>query len=211
ACLLQLQDRPHGVFLSMKGIYQNGGVYYYHHTSTSRIFDRRISRDAASILSASSSSLPISFRISESFFLHGEFCMVITEVLSQGVITLAGDAVGLVGIVAVMLSMSPRLALITFSVLPLMIFATWLFARQAQIAFRQTRARIAAVVGDLAENISGMRVIQAFAQEEASLEHFDGVNRANRDANIAAMTIKPEKIRYGSLERSNGKAPRPAL
>ena len=114
---------------------------------------------------------------------------VINDLLSQGVITFAGDAVVLVGIVAVMLSMSPRLALITFSILPLMILATWLFARQAQVAFRQTRARIAAVVGDLAENIGGMRVIQAFAQEEASLEHFDEVNRANRDAHIAAMTL----------------------
>ena len=114
---------------------------------------------------------------------------VINDLLSQGIITFAGDGFVLVGIVVVMLSLSPRLALITFAVLPLMVLATWLFARQAQVAFRETRARIAAVVGDLAENISGMRVIQAFAQEAASQEHFDGVNRANRDANIAAMTL----------------------
>lgn len=114
---------------------------------------------------------------------------VINDLLSQGVVTFAGDAVVLVGIVVVMLSMSPRLALITFCVLPLMVLATWLFARQAQVAFRETRARIAAVVGDLAENISGMRVIQAFAQEESSQEHFDEVNRANRDAHVAAMTL----------------------
>jgi ABC-type multidrug transport system fused ATPase/permease subunit len=114
---------------------------------------------------------------------------VINDLLSQGIITFAGDGFVLVGIVVVMLSLSPRLALITFAVLPLMVLATWLFARQAQVAFRETRARIAAVVGDLAENISGIRVIQAFAQEAASQEHFDGVNRANRDANIAAMTL----------------------
>jgi ABC-type multidrug transport system fused ATPase/permease subunit len=114
---------------------------------------------------------------------------VINDLLSQGLITLVEDAAVLVGIVVVMLSMSPKLALITFSVLPLMVLATWLFARQAQVAFRQTRSRIAAVVGDLAENIMGMRVIQAFAQEEHSQEHFDEVNRANRDANVAAMTL----------------------
>jgi ABC-type multidrug transport system fused ATPase/permease subunit len=57
------------------------------------------------------------------------------------------------------------------------------------VAFRQTRARIAAVVGDLAEDLSGMRVIQAFAQEDTSRERFDDVNRANRDANIAAMSL----------------------
>jgi ABC-type multidrug transport system fused ATPase/permease subunit len=114
---------------------------------------------------------------------------VINELLSQGLITLVGDILVLAGIIAVMLSMNLRLALLAFSVLPLMLLATWLFARQAQIAFRQTRARIAAVVGDLAEDISGMRVIQAFAQEDASQERFDDVNRANRDANIAAISL----------------------
>jgi ABC-type multidrug transport system fused ATPase/permease subunit len=114
---------------------------------------------------------------------------VINELLSQGLITLVGDMVLLVGIVVVMLTMSPRLALLTFSVLPLMAVATLLFARRAQVAFRQTRSRIAAVVGGLAEDLSGMRVIQAFAQEDASHERFDEVNRENRDAYISAMSL----------------------
>lgn len=114
---------------------------------------------------------------------------VINDVLTDGLTTLLGDSVVLVGIVFVMLSMSPRLALYTFAVLPLMLFATWLFSRRAQVAFRETRARIAAVVGGLAEDISGMRVIQAFAQEEVSQERFDQVNSANRDAMIQAMSL----------------------
>jgi ABC-type multidrug transport system fused ATPase/permease subunit len=114
---------------------------------------------------------------------------VINELLSQGLVTLIGDTLLLGGIVIVMLTMSPRLALVTFAVLPLMLLATALFTRRAKVAFRQTRARIAAVVGDLAEDLSGMRVIQAFAQENTSRERFDDVNRANRDANIAAMSL----------------------
>ncbi len=114
---------------------------------------------------------------------------VINDLLSQGLISLVGDMLVLVGIVVVMLSMSPRLALLAFSVLPLMVLATWLFTRQARVAFGQTRARIAAVVGGLAEDISAMRVIQAFAQESASQERFDEVNRANRDAAVAAMSL----------------------
>jgi ATP-binding cassette subfamily B multidrug efflux pump len=114
---------------------------------------------------------------------------VINDLLSQGLITFVQDVVVLIGIVVVMLSLSLRLALITFTVLPLMMFATWLFARHAQVAFRQTRHRVAEVVGNLAENITGMRVIQAFAQEETSQERFDEVNSANRDANVAAMTL----------------------
>ncbi|MCB9005514.1 MAG: ABC transporter ATP-binding protein [Ardenticatenaceae bacterium] len=114
---------------------------------------------------------------------------VINELLSQGLVTLVGDLLVLVGIIVVMLSMSPRLALISFAVLPLMLLATLLFARRAQVAFRETRARVADVVGDLAENISGIRVIQAFAQEGASRERFEEVNRANRDAYVDAMSL----------------------
>ena len=114
---------------------------------------------------------------------------VINQLLSEGLITLVSDVLVLVGIVTVMLSMSPRLALLSFSVLPLMALATYLFARRAKVAFRNTRSRVAAVVGDLAEDISGMRVIQAFAQEDMSQERFDEVNRANREAHVAAMSL----------------------
>ena len=114
---------------------------------------------------------------------------VINQLLSEGLITLVSDVLVLAGIVTVMLSMSPRLALLSFSVLPLMALATYLFARRAKVAFRNTRSRVAAVVGDLAEDISGMRVIQAFAQEDMSQERFDEVNRANREAHITAMSL----------------------
>lgn len=113
----------------------------------------------------------------------------INELLSQGIITLMGDVVVLVGIIVVMLLMSPKLALLTFTVLPLMFAATWLFSRQARRAFRLTRTSVAAVVGDLAEDISGMRAIQAFAREDSSQERFKKVNRDNRNAYINAMNL----------------------
>ena len=114
---------------------------------------------------------------------------VINDLLSQGLVTLVGDSVLLIGIVIVMISMSPQLALLAFSVLPLMVLATFLFTRRAQVAFRQTRSRIGALVGDMAENLSSMRVIQAFAQEDATQERFERLNRENRDTNIAAMSL----------------------
>ena len=113
----------------------------------------------------------------------------INELFSQGIITLIGDFLVLIGIIVVMLTMSPKLALITFIVLPLMVIATWWFSRQAKKAFRETRSKVAAVVGDLAEDLSGMRVIQAFAQEKASQERFDKVNVENRNAYINAMSL----------------------
>ena len=114
---------------------------------------------------------------------------VINEFLSQGVVTLLGDTLLLGGIVVVMLNMSPRLALLTFTVIPVMMLTTWLFARRAKLAFRHTRSTVAGVVGNLAENIAGMRVIQAFAQEKVAQQRFDEVNDANRSAYISAMSL----------------------
>ena len=113
----------------------------------------------------------------------------INELLSQGLITLTGDVLVLVGIVVIMLTMNPKLALITFIVLPLMVLATIWFSRRARVAFRETRTRVARVVGDLAEDIAGVRVIQAFGQENTSQERFNQFNEANRTANINAMSL----------------------
>jgi len=114
---------------------------------------------------------------------------IINHFLSDGLINLVGDSLILVGIVTVMIIMSPTLALVTFSVLPFMILATTLFSRRARVAYRTTRTRVAGVVGDLAEHLAGMRVIQAFAQEESTREKFDRVNRDNRDAHVEAMSL----------------------
>ena len=114
---------------------------------------------------------------------------VINELLSQGLITLVGDLLVLGGIIVVMLSMSARLALYTFAILPVMVLVTWLFSRRARVAFRKTRATVASVVATLAEQIAGMRVIQAFAQEARERARFDSVNSANRDAQIEAVSL----------------------
>jgi len=113
----------------------------------------------------------------------------INDLLSQGIITLIGDFFVLVGIIVVMLSMNLRLALLTFTVLPLMVLVTIWFSRRARVAFRETRTSVAKVVGGLAEDIAGVRVIQAFGQEDATQERFNAVNADNRKANINAMTL----------------------
>jgi ABC-type multidrug transport system fused ATPase/permease subunit len=114
---------------------------------------------------------------------------IINQFLSQGLVTFVGDLLLLAGIITVMLAMSPLLALLTFAVLPLMVLTTYLFARKARVAFGRTRSRVAAVVGGLAENLSGMRVIQAFAQEKAAQARFDQLNGDNRDSHVSAMTL----------------------
>ena len=113
----------------------------------------------------------------------------INDLLSQGIITLIGDLFVLVGIIVVMLIMNLRLALLTFTVLPLMLLVTIWFSRHARVAFRKTRSSVAKVVGGLAEDIAGVRVIQAFGQEDTTQENFSAVNEINRDANISAMSL----------------------
>ncbi len=114
---------------------------------------------------------------------------VINQLLSQGLITLLGDSLLLGGIIIVMLSLNAQLALATFSIIPVIVLATMVFARRAKVAFRNTRARNAHMIGDLAENLSGIRVIQAFANEDSTSEKFDEVNQANRDAHVQAMSL----------------------
>ena len=113
----------------------------------------------------------------------------ISDLLTQGLIQLLGDLLVLVGIVVVMLYLNVRLALLAFAVVPIMVIITRVFSRQARLAYRRTRSTVAAVVGDLAEEIAGMRVIQAFAREDASRARFAQVNDDNRNANISAMTL----------------------
>ncbi len=114
---------------------------------------------------------------------------VIKDLLSQGVVTLIGDVFILSGVVTIMLTMDVRLALASFTVVPIMVVVTLLFSRRAKRAFRETRRGVAAVVGGLAENISGMRIIQAFGQEESILDRFGSANQRNRDAHVAAMSL----------------------
>ena len=113
----------------------------------------------------------------------------INDLLSQGIITLIGDLFVLLGIIVVMLIMNLRLALLTFTVLPLMLLVTAWFSRRARVAFRETRTSVAKVVGGLAEDIAGVRVIQAFGREDTTQENFSAINEVNRKANISAMSL----------------------
>lgn len=114
---------------------------------------------------------------------------VINELLANGIITMMSDLVLLFSIMGVMLALNVRLALLTLSVLPLMAVATLVFGRYARAAYRRTRERVSVLTGRLAEDLSAMRVIQAFAEEDRTSRDFDQVNRANRDAQVAAVAL----------------------
>ena len=75
-----------------------------------------------------------------------------------------------------MLVMNWQLALLSLSVLPVMVLVTVIFSRFARKAYRKTREKNSIMVGRLAEDISAMRVIQAFNEEDRMGREFDAIN-----------------------------------
>jgi ATP-binding cassette subfamily B multidrug efflux pump len=114
---------------------------------------------------------------------------VINQVLSVGVTRLSSSAFTLIGILIAMLLLNWRLALVSFSVLPVMFISTVFFSDRARRAFRVTRQTIGGVSAELEENIAGVKVAQAFSRERANVEAFRQVSAANRDANVTAESI----------------------
>jgi len=114
---------------------------------------------------------------------------VINRVLNVGLVRVLGSALTLVGIIIAMLGLNWRLALASFTVLPVMVLTTSLFSRRARSAFRKTRETIGRVSAELEEGLSGMREVQAFSREEESMARFAQASAADRDANVQAVSI----------------------
>jgi ABC-type multidrug transport system fused ATPase/permease subunit len=114
---------------------------------------------------------------------------VLESMLSSGLLSMLGSLVSLIGIVAAMLAMNVVLALLSFTVLPIMFAIAVFWQRFAQRSFRRTRAAISIVNATLQENISGMRVIQSLVREERNRAEFDELNAYNRDTNLEASRI----------------------
>src|SRR6266568_3130825 len=114
---------------------------------------------------------------------------VLEGMLSSGLLSMLGSLVSLIGIVVAMLAMNVSLALLSFTVLPIMIAIAAFWQRYAQRSFRRTRAAISIVNATLQENISGMRVIQSLVREDRNRAEFDELNAYNRDTNQEASRI----------------------
>ena len=101
------------------------------------------------------------------------------------VMTLA-DVLSLGGIIIAMLFLSWKLALITFSIIPILFLLLVYWQRFARRSFLRIRRAIAMVNGALHENIAGIRVVQSLNRQGRNLRHFESLNREHQDANIQA-------------------------
>lgn len=112
---------------------------------------------------------------------------VLNDVFTSGVIAGFGDMFRLIGIMAIMLRMNWRLALVAFSVLPLIVLVTQWFRRNVRDSYRVVRGWIARINAFLQENITGMATVQLFRREALNFERFDDIDRKHRDANIESI------------------------
>ncbi len=113
----------------------------------------------------------------------------INRVFSMGIIRFSSSLLAVTGIIIAMVALNWRLALVSFTILPAMIVSTVFFSRKARRAFRKTRKTISGVSADLQENISAVRVAQAFSRQDRNMSTFRAKNAANRDANVNAETV----------------------
>jgi len=113
----------------------------------------------------------------------------INQLLSQGITQVIGSVFSLVGIIIAMMVLSLPLAAASFLVLPVMIWVTVLFARRSGVAFRKTRTVLGIVSSELEEELTGVRVAQAYNRTEANIQHFAEHNAANRDVNVQAVIV----------------------
>jgi ATP-binding cassette, subfamily B, multidrug efflux pump len=112
---------------------------------------------------------------------------VLNDLFTSGVVTIFGDVFTLAGIMGVMLWMNWRLALVAFSVLPLIVFVTQWFRRNVRGSYRTVRGLIARINAFLQENITGMSTVQLFRREGTNFWRFDAIDRAHRDANVESI------------------------
>ncbi|HXV76588.1 MAG TPA: ABC transporter ATP-binding protein [Candidatus Polarisedimenticolaceae bacterium] len=116
----------------------------------------------------------------------------LNEAFTSGLVVILADLIKLVGIVAILLWMDWRLALVTFAILPPTLVLTRLFRDRMRAAYREVRVWVARVNAFLQENVSGMRVVQLFSREAAMRRQFGEINRAHRDSQLRG-------VRYDSI------------
>lgn len=113
----------------------------------------------------------------------------ISSFLSQGLSQSIGALFSLIGIVIAMLVLHWQLAFAAFAIIPMMILTTSQFSQIARRAFRKTRTTIGDVSADLQEELSGVKVTQAFNRSDLNIKRFAARNAANRDANVSANAV----------------------
>jgi ABC-type multidrug transport system fused ATPase/permease subunit len=111
------------------------------------------------------------------------------EMFTSVLINLTKDILLLIGIIILVLYLSWELALVSFSVLPLIFVTTLFFSRQARDVFREIRLKIAQLNSFFNENFSGIKVVQLFRREKENSRRFQKINEGYFLANMKQISI----------------------
>lgn len=111
----------------------------------------------------------------------------LNELFSSGIVMVFSDIFIILWILIFMFFMSWDLALVTLAVLPILIYGTFLFRRKVRDAYRDVRFHLARLNSYMQEHVTGMQVVQTFANEESEKEKFYGINNDHKQANINSI------------------------
>ena len=106
----------------------------------------------------------------------------LSDVLSAGVVVIMGDLFRLIFITAFMFSLNWVLALVTLTVMPLMLWVTFWFKRKVRSQYRETRKQVARLNAFIQEHVTGMNIVQLFNREREEMQRFDTINDEHRIA-----------------------------
>lgn len=111
----------------------------------------------------------------------------ITDVFSSGLMDIAGDLLSLIVIVAIMFGMNWELSIMTILPIPLLIFATRIFARAMRDSFQLERHQVNKLNTFVQERITGMYIVQLFNRQNQEYKNFEEINKGHRQAHINAV------------------------
>ncbi|TAK63820.1 MAG: ABC transporter ATP-binding protein, partial [Dehalococcoidia bacterium] len=108
------------------------------------------------------------------------------DLMTSGFLTIIGDIAGILLSVGFLMYFDVRLALVTFTVVPILVITMAIWQNYSRQAFIRVRQAIAVVNANLQENVSGVRVIQSLSREDENAKRFDSINQMNWRANVDA-------------------------
>lgn len=111
----------------------------------------------------------------------------LSELLSDGVVNMAGDLFRIIFILYFMLAMSWELTLVSILVLPVLFYATFLFKSKVRVAFLDVRDQIARLNSFVQEHINGISIVQLFNREKKEQEKFERINASHREAHLRTI------------------------
>lgn len=109
------------------------------------------------------------------------------ELFSSGIVMVFSDVFIIIWILAFMFFMDVRLSLVTLSVLPVLIYGTFLFRKKVRETYRDVRYHLARLNSYMQEHVTGMIIVQIFRKEKDEFKRFSSINADHRDANIRSI------------------------